>query len=137
MLLALSGCSAPDPQAEAAGFDEIYAILSQHCGACHVQGAAEGPWSLDTPPGPDWFPVCLERPAADQARCATYHQLVDAPGPGIPPWIRPDDATGSEPYVQACEPAQSFHIGHSLPAALPASDCGRLLEWIVAGARWE
>jgi mono/diheme cytochrome c family protein len=133
----------PEPQAgsvaavHAAGpytFDAVYTVLSEHCGDCHVQGAADGPWSLNTPPRPDRFPECLEVPAEAQARCATYHQLVDEPVPGIPAWIRPEEAAQSEPYLQACDPDGSFHIGHSLPAALPAADCAGFLGWIEAGA---
>lgn len=116
------------------GFDAVYAMLQLHCGACHVQGEADGPWSLNTPPGLDRFPECLDEPGASALRCATYHQLVDSPGPGIPAWIRPEEATGSEPYTQACDPAVSFHIGHSLPAALPEADCAGLLRWIESGA---
>ncbi|MGE0625870.1 MAG: hypothetical protein AB7I04_19655 [Pseudomonadales bacterium] len=117
-----------------AGFDIIYELLSEHCGSCHVRGQADGPWSLDTPPSADAFPECLAEPADEQLRCSTYHQLVDAPGPGIPAWIRPADGAASEPYAQACDPEASFHIGHSLPAALEDDECAAFLGWIEAGA---
>lgn len=115
-------------------FLPVYALLSEHCGACHVQGVADGPWSLNTPPTLDRFPECLALSESDQLSCATYHQLVDEPAPGIPAWIRPREAASSEPYVQACDSTVSFHIGHSLPAALQDEDCAFLLHWIENGA---
>lgn len=116
------------------GFAPVYELLGRHCGACHVRGVADGPWSLDTPPGADRFPVCLERPEAEQLGCATFHELVDAPGPGIPAWVQPGDPAASSPYLQACDPSVSFHIGHSLSAALPEPDCAAIRSWIEAGA---
>lgn len=116
------------------GFDPVYDLLQAHCGECHIQGAADGPWSLDTPPRADRFPVCLEEASDAALRCATYHELVDAPGPDIPAWIRPGEARQSEPYAQACDPSVSFHIGHSLPAALPPEACAVFLNWIESGA---
>lgn len=115
-------------------FEAIYRLLSTHCGDCHVQGAADGPWSLNTPPRADRFPECLDLADPEQLRCATWHELVDAPGPGIPAWIRPAEAAASEPYAEACDPAASFHIGHSLPEKLPDEECARFLSWIEAGA---
>jgi len=117
------------------GFDPVYDLLTEYCGGCHVQGQADGPWSLDTPPTAEHFPVCLGEPVSDRLRCATYHQLVDAPAPGIPAWIRPEDGPASEPYAQACDPEVSFHIGHSLPAPLDAGDCALFLDWIESGAQ--
>ncbi len=117
------------------GFDPIYQLLETRCGECHVQGVADGPWSLNTPPGPDRYPDCLSEKGAAALRCATWHELVQPPGPGIPAWIRPEDAQGSEPYAQACVPEVSFHIGHSLPASLSESECSAFLQWIKAGAR--
>jgi len=129
---------AADGLANTAGEDSeflpVYELLRSHCGSCHVRGLADGPWSLNTPPAADRFPECLKEQAAAALRCATYHELVDPPGPGIPAWVRPDDAQGSEPYVQACDPEVSFHIGHSLPQKLADADCERLLRWIKAGA---
>ena len=115
-------------------FSEIYGLLTRHCGACHVQGVADGPWSLNRLPGADYFPQCLDR-ADDEARriCVTYHQLVNEPGPGIPAWIRPGDAA-SEPYAQACDTSVSFHIGHSIPTVLAIDECDRFLAWIHSGA---
>ncbi|HEY5645718.1 MAG TPA: hypothetical protein VIS76_07250 [Pseudomonadales bacterium] len=130
------GAAAPGAaEAPAPGFDPVYDLLTEHCGACHVRGQADGPWSLDTAPTSARFPECLTEASAQQLRCATYHQLVDAPGPGVPAWIRPADGGASEPYAQACDPAVSFHLGHSLPSALPAADCDLLLRWIEGGAR--
>jgi hypothetical protein len=119
---------------EASGFAPVYELLESHCGACHVQGEADGPWSLNTPPSADRFAQCLTEPEAAALRCATYHELVDPPGPGIPAWIRPEDPPSSEPYAQACDTEISFHIGHSLPQRLPDADCERFLRWIEAGA---
>ena len=115
-------------------FRLVYDILRQHCGACHVQGIADGPWSLNTAPSSDRFAQCLAEKGDAQLRCATYHELVDEPAAGIPAWIRPAEASLSEPYVQACDPSASFHIGHSLAAALPAEACTALLHWIESGA---
>lgn len=123
------------PEQHPPGFEEIYDLLKTHCGACHVRGGADGPWSLDTPPDADRFPFCLQ-PAAAALRCATYHQLTDAPGPDIPAWVRPEEAAASDPYVQACVPGSSFHIGHALPEGIPAADCTRLLRWIETGAHY-
>lgn len=119
-----------------AGFSEIYQLLDHHCGDCHVQGIADGPWSLNTPPDDQRFPECLGSDEYTQLRCATYHQLVDAPGPGITAWIRPDNAPASEPYVEACDSTASFHIGQSLPEGLPEHSCAMLLAWIRDGARY-
>lgn len=129
---AVGGLQAAEPAP--AAFAPVYALLQTHCGACHVQGVADGPWSLNTPPSTERFPVCLDLPAAAALECATYHELVDSPGPGIPAWIRPAEAGASEPYVQACDPEASFHIGHSLPEKLSDEACGRFLRWIEAGA---
>lgn len=115
-------------------FVAVYDLLVTHCGACHVQGNADGPWSLDTPPTVERFPECLPLDPEQQLRCATYHQLVDIPAPGIPAWIRPEEATLSEPYVQACNSAVSFHIDHSLPESLSEQDCAGFRGWIEAGA---
>jgi hypothetical protein len=117
------------------GFDSIYAMLYSSCGDCHVQGLADGPWSLNTPPGPERFPECLAEAGERALLCAAYHQLVDAPAPGIPAWIRPAEAAQSEPYAQACDPAVSFHIGHSLPERLPDASCAMFLDWIESGAQ--
>jgi len=137
--LSVAACLAllADPVAadeRAGGFDPIYDLLTEHCGACHVRGQADGPWSLNTPPAADYFPACLAEPVEAQLRCTTFHQLVDVPGPGIPAWIRPADGPESEPYAQACDPEVSFHIGHSLPAALADADCATFLSWIESGA---
>lgn len=118
------------------GFEEIYELLTTHCGTCHVQGGADGPWSLNTPPAADRFPSCLTGPESMALRCATYHQLTEVPGPDIPAWIRPEEAAASEPYVQACVAGTSFHIGHALPQGVPAPDCARLLLWIETGAHY-
>jgi len=120
--------------AGAFGFSQVYMLLSEHCGACHVRGVADGPWSLDTPPTQQRYPECLEVEASEQLKCATYHQLVDPPVPGVPAWIRPTEAAVSEPYAQACDPDNSFHIGHSLPTSLAADQCSGFLGWIEAGA---
>lgn len=117
-------------------FAGIYELLTEHCGACHVQGIADGPWSLDTPPAADRYPECLAQNEAERLVCSTWHQLVDAPGPGMSAWIRPQEPEASEPYAQACEPSGSFHIGHSLPEALPDEVCARFLSWIEGGARY-
>jgi hypothetical protein len=136
LILCLAGplSGAADGPSTAARFDPVYDLLTAHCGACHVRGGADGPWSLDTPPRADRFPECLPENGEAALRCATFHELVDAPAPGIPPWIRPQEAAASEPYAQACDPVVSFHIGHSLPAKLPDRDCTLFLEWIEAGA---
>jgi hypothetical protein len=117
------------------GFDGIYDLLRAHCGECHVQGGADGPWSLNTPPSVSRFPECLEESGEAALRCATYHQLVDAPAPEIPAWVRPAEARQSEPFAQACDPLVSFHIGHSLPAPMPEPACAAFLHWIESGAR--
>ena len=130
----LSGSATAGGPDRQVGFDAIYDLLAEHCGSCHVRGQADGPWSLDTPPAADFFPECLTEPAEERLRCTTYHQLVDAPGPSIPAWIRPADGAASEPYAQACDPALSFHIGHNLPTALADVDCATFLDWIVSGA---
>ena len=116
------------------GFAPIYALLQTHCGACHVQGVADGPWSLNTPPSTDRFPECLAEQQSAALQCATYHELVASPGPGIPAWVRPEDGSASEPYAQACDTELSFHIGHSLPQRLPDEDCARFLRRIEVGA---
>ncbi len=124
----------PSSVAEAPGFAPVYSLLQTHCGACHVQGVADGPWSLNTPPSADRFPECLDEPDAAALQCATYHELVDPPGPGIPAWIRPEDGAASDPYAQACDAEVSFHIGHSLPEKMPDAGCAEFLSWIEAGA---
>jgi mono/diheme cytochrome c family protein len=124
----------PVESANAFAFNAVYDLLLTHCGECHVQGSADGPWSLDTPPSRDRYPECLDLTEAEQLRCATYHQLVDEPGAGIPAWIRPVEAAMSEPYVQACDSVASFHIGHSIPGRLPDQECVGFLGWIEAGA---
>jgi mono/diheme cytochrome c family protein len=123
-------------QAAPASYDfvAVYDLLVTHCGACHVQGIADGPWSLDTPPTSERFAQCLPLDPDEQLRCATYHQLVDIPAPGIPAWIRPEQAPLSEPYAQACDSTTSFHIGHSIPESLSDRDCAGFLGWIEAGA---
>ena len=121
----------------AGGFGPVYELLERHCGACHVQGGADGPWSLNTPPSDRRHPECLAASESTRLACATYHQLVDEPAPGIPAWIRPAEAAASEPYVQACVPEGSFHIGHSLPEPPAAEECALLLRWIEAGASWD
>lgn len=118
----------------AAGFEPVYALLQTHCGECHVQGRADGPWSLDAPPSASFLSECLGAPPDERLRCTTFHQLVDAPAPGIPAWIRPADGAASEPYAQACDPAVSFHIGHSLAVPLTDGECRAFLGWIEAGA---
>lgn len=129
-----SGTPASGASSDQAGFLDVYHILQRHCGACHVQGAADGPWSLNSPPSGERFPQCLSETGEARVQCATYYQLVEEPGPGIPAWIRPEEAALSEPYSQACDPELSFHIGHSLPGPLPAGECATLLDWIEAGA---
>ena len=133
LLFGLAGFSAASLASEPT-FNPVYDLLEQRCGECHVRGAADGPWSLNTPPSADRFPSCLTEPEAAALECATWHELVQSPGPGIPAWIRPDEATASEPYVQACIPNGSFHIGHSLPERLSTEECDLLLRWIEAGA---
>jgi hypothetical protein len=134
LLLGLAGFSAVSLASEPT-FDPVYDLLEQRCGECHVRGEADGPWSLDTPPSTDRYPACLTEPEATALRCATWHELVQSPGPGIPAWVRPNEATASEPYVQACNPDRSFHIGHSLPAGLTTAECELLRRWIEAGAQ--
>lgn len=136
LLLGLAVGPASGMAAEAGlGFDPIYELLEQRCGDCHVQGEADGPWSLNTPPSLDRFPECLTEPGTAALRCATWHELVDSPGPGIPAWIRPAEAAASEPYGQACVPEVSFHIGQALPDGLSAAECDAFLRWIESGAR--
>jgi len=138
--IGLAACSGVWPfsaRADNAGFAPVYALLQHHCDACHVMGMADGPWSLNTPPTAERFPQCLAAPSLEQLQCATFHQLVDEPAPGIPAWIRPSEAAASEPYAQACDPVLSFHIGHSIPEPLPAADCSAFLRWIEAGAAWD
>ena len=119
-----------------AGFSGIYGLLVEYCGDCHVQGQADGPWVVDAPADPDRFPDCVRLAAADQRRCTTWHQLVDSPGPDIPAWVSLQDPASSEPYVQACVQEGSFHIGHSIPGALSATECASILGWIQAGASY-
>ncbi|MEM8769554.1 MAG: hypothetical protein AAGE43_19115 [Pseudomonadota bacterium] len=122
---------------QAAGFAPIYHFLERHCGDCHVQGVADGPWSLNTPPNERRYADCLNYPESAQLACANHRQLVEAPALGIPAWIRPTDAAASEPYAQACVPAVSFHIGHSLAEPPTLQECARFLRWIEAGAPWD
>jgi len=111
-------------------FAPVYEALTAHCGACHVVGKADGPWALDRAPGT----ACQGRPAEDRTRCTTYHELVDEPGPGIPPWINRAVPTDSDLYVQACVAGVSFHLGLSLPSTPDEAFCELLLDWIDAGA---
>jgi mono/diheme cytochrome c family protein len=124
----------PEPAAADVTFSGVYELLSTHCRACHVKGIADGPWSLDTPPRDDYFAECLDEEPSNQLRCTTWHQLVEVPAPDFPAWVQPADPEASAPYVQACNPADSFHIGHSMPEKLPDADCAALLGWIEAGA---
>lgn len=135
VLSAAPAARAVDEAAEETGFAPVYALLQTHCGACHVRGGADGPWSLNTPPSTERFGECLAEPQDSALECATYHELVDSPGPGIPAWVRPEEAAASEPYAEACNPEVSFHIGHSLPQKVPDADCARFLHWIETGAR--
>jgi hypothetical protein len=116
------------------GFRPVYDALSRHCGNCHVVGGADGPWALDRTPTESSFPRCLSAPAGERERCATYHELVDPPGPGIPAWIDPAVPADSDLYEQACVPGVSFHLGNSLPAEPDETFCKLLLDWIDAGA---
>ena len=126
------------PQAAAVGFDigfaAVYQLLSDRCGECHVQGAADGPWSLDTPPGESRFPTCLALPEDEQLICASYHELLDPPADGIPGWVVPEETAASAPYVQACVPEGSFHIGYAIPEQPEADLCAALGSWIESGA---
>ncbi len=122
--------------AEGRSFAPVYAVLEHRCGDCHVAGSADGPWSLDTAPDPARYPTCLERGPQEQLRCATHRQLVEVPAPGVPAWVQPDAPGASDLYLQACDVARSFHLGHSLPATPPAADCELLLDWISSGARY-
>ena len=136
LLLALTTASTACAE-QAAGFEPVYQFLERHCSACHIRGVADGPWSLNTPPSDRRYPGCLSYPEDAQLACATYRQLVEAPAPGVPAWIRPTDASASEPYAQACVPSVSFHLGHSLPQPPTAEECAQFLAWIEAGAPWD
>ena len=123
--------SANESLAEETAFGPIFEILNTHCGRCHRRGGASS-WIVDTQPSANSYPACVGVERQDQ--CTTYLQLVEMPGPGIPAWIRPEEAAASEPYVQACDAQGSYHVGVSLPETLPDAECRRFLDWIVGGA---
>lgn len=121
-------------QAVEPGFGPVYEALAGHCGNCHVVGGADGPWALNRTPTETSFPECLSAPAQARERCATYHELVDEPGPGIPAWVDTAVPSDSDLYGQACVQGVSFHLGNSLPAEPDEAFCKLLLDWIDAGA---
>jgi len=116
------------------GFAPVYDALSAQCGSCHVVGGADGPWALNRTPTATSYPECLSAPVPARERCATYHELVDPPGPGIPAWIDRAIPTDSDLYAQACVRGVSFHLGNSLPEGPDEAFCNLLLDWIDAGA---
>lgn len=115
------------------GFAEVFVLLSAQCGECHVTGKADGPWSVDAAADPQRFPECAGLDLSQQARCTTFHQLIDPPGPGIPAWIDQQQGDDNPIYLQACNPSASFHLGHSLPAQPDLALCGSLQKWLDAG----
>lgn len=118
-------------QAAASEFAPVYEILQLRCGGCHRTGGASS-WIVDMPAA-DRYPMCVQ--ASAEFQCTTHQQLTEVPGPDIPAWVRPTEPRMSEPYVNACDTENSFHIGVSLPEKLPDAECRRLLDWITAGAK--
>jgi hypothetical protein len=115
-------------------FKPVYQILKAHCGACHRQGGASS-WTIDAPASSERYAQCLihdDQQAIE--RCTTWHQLVDAPGPEIPAWVIAGQPGDSAPYVQACDPEQSYHLGVSLPKLLSPETCRIFAAWINQGA---
>ena len=116
-------------------FGPVYELLAANCGACHRVGGVST-WVIDLPSSDEKYPGCARLDDDEaQHRCTTYEQLTEAPGDGIPAWIRPHEAQASEPYAQACDVQVSFHIGGSVPEKLPDADCEQFLSWIRAGAK--
>lgn len=117
-------------------FAPVYQILRDQCGSCHHVGGASS-WVIDMSPTVYKYSACLAHvDLRSQHQCTTHQQLVEVPGPGIPAWIRPQQAAKSEPYVNACVTEESFHIGVSLPEKLPDAACRMILDWIIDGAKY-
>jgi hypothetical protein len=109
-------------------FAQVYAILQTNCSACHRdKGTATEAWTLDTMPTNELYAQCL---AADSPTlCTTYFKLTE----GEYPWMTAGDPAESPPYVNACLPGESYHIGESIPAKLSDSDCNLVKNWILQG----
>jgi mono/diheme cytochrome c family protein len=115
-------------------FAPVYDILVENCGQCHRVGGASS-WITDKPAAETNYAACLNLgDERAEHQCTTHGLLTEAPGPEIPAWVRPHQASSSEPYVQACDGDGSFHIGVSLPAKLSDDDCATFLGWIESGA---
>lgn len=117
-------------------FAPVYQILRNQCAGCHHVGGASS-WVVDMSPTADKYSGCLvHADLHSRHQCTTHQQLVEVPGPGIPAWVRPEQAASSEPYVNACVTEESFHIGVSLPEKLPDQACKMIFDWITRGAHY-
>lgn len=132
----VTGCFFNHYQAEEIGlqgssFVNVYEILTANCLSCHSEeGAARQAWSLNIAPTKDRYPQCIE--AANQLLCTTYEELTGTEWP----WIVAYDPQASQPFVNACDTAQSYHIGASIPKRLGDKDCALFEQWIHQGAKF-
>lgn len=134
LVIWVAGCYSTIQEAEQidkrrSSFTNVYGILKLNCVACHSEnGSGKQAWSLNVPPTADKYPIC--NAASDQFLCTTYYELTGTEWP----WIVAADPGASQPFVNACDVEQSYHIGTSIPERLSDEDCALFEEWILKGA---
>jgi hypothetical protein len=113
---------------ESPSFAQVYPVLKTNCGSCHIDsGVAIQAWTLDTMPSENQYQQCID--SDSPAQCTTYFKLTG----GEYPWMISGNLAESQPYVNACVPEESFHIGVSIPARLSDEDCNLIKDWIMKG----
>lgn len=113
-----------------AAFSKVYEILKSHCFSCHSEnGPAKDAWSMNAPAIK--YSDCIL--SKDQSLCTTYFELTSTEWP----WIVAGDPQASQPFVNACDKEQSYHIGTSIPDRLSDNECALLESWILEGAKFE
>ncbi len=112
-------------------FAEVYPILQTNCSGCHVEGGpAAAAWSLDREPQEEKYAPCRSITDPDRRhRCTTHIQLTY----GKYPLVTKRSLNKSMPFVNACDPKNSFHIGSSIPDRLSDEECNTLSNWIMQG----
>lgn len=81
-------------------------------------------------PTVDRYPSCVE--VNNQFLCTTYSELTGTEWP----WVVAGNPQASQPFVNACDTSQSYHIGTSIPERLSDGDCGLFQRWILEGAEF-
>lgn len=123
------------PFSKVTTFKDVYPILENNCNGCHVEGgAASASWSLDREPVDDLFKQCRDiKDIRARHQCTTHVQLTA----GDYPLVQKKSLDGSMPFVNACDPNNSFHIGSSIPNRLSDDECNTLGNWIMQGCPLE